>query len=495
MQKHKLNYIFYLLFSFCFASLPTKSLVSQNQSYTLEQVIDIAIEHSPEAQVIFHKHKAAFWQYQSYKASRLPHLSLSSQLLDFERAFVPITLDNGNDAFVEKNSNVSSLSLNLTQNITPTGGQIFLGSSLQRIDLFQDSVLTSYATSPLTVGLVQPLFGFNSFKWLKKTEPLRYLKANKNLIRDLEAFKQKVTTLFFQLVIAHNELKRAQKNLHQSDTLWQISKSRFELGTLGNNDLMQMELAHLEAQNQLYEAQIVFQDKSDRLKSYLAIQGGQVTIVPQIPEKIPLLDIPPSVALDLARENNPAYDGWQIQQFESDMALEKAKKQKAPQISMFVLFGIAQSAPAFAESFQNGKTHQNLQVGIEMPLLDWGVREGKYQIARSENQLTNQEINVEKQEFEQNLKLTVRQFNSLKIQVKIAERSDSLSQNRYRLMVKRFLQGAANPTDLGIARQERDQARQKFLLKLKTFWETYFYIRQLTLFDFETQQKLTQPAE
>ena len=49
-------------------------------SLTLSQAIEIAQQHSPEAQVARHTYRASYWNYRFYKANYLPSLTLTSAL-------------------------------------------------------------------------------------------------------------------------------------------------------------------------------------------------------------------------------------------------------------------------------------------------------------------------------------------------------------------------------------------------------------------------------
>ena len=58
-------------------SIPT---MAQNEelNLTLSQAIEIAQQHSPEAQAARHTYRAAYWNYRFYKANYLPSVTLSS---------------------------------------------------------------------------------------------------------------------------------------------------------------------------------------------------------------------------------------------------------------------------------------------------------------------------------------------------------------------------------------------------------------------------------
>jgi outer membrane protein TolC len=65
----------------------------------------------------------------------------------------------------------------------------------------------------------------------------------------------------------------------------------------------------------------------------------------------------------------------------------------------------------------------------------------------------------------------------------------------YNIALKKYQNGNLSITDLNIALQERDQSRRDYILALSQFWDAYYNIRRLTLYDFESGQTLVNEQE
>ena len=117
--------------------LLTELLTAQDQTteLSLKQVIEIARMESPDAQTARHSFRSAYWNYKYYRANYLPSLSLTSDP-NLNRAINKITMGDGSVKFVEQNLLNTDLTLNLSQNLSWTGGSFFLETSAQRMDLF-----------------------------------------------------------------------------------------------------------------------------------------------------------------------------------------------------------------------------------------------------------------------------------------------------------------------------------------------------------------------
>ncbi|MBT3302867.1 MAG: hypothetical protein HN921_02875 [Bacteroidetes bacterium] len=54
----------------------------------------------------------------------------------------------------------------------------------------------------------------------------------------------------------------------------------------------------------------------------------------------------------------------------------------------------------------------------------------------------------------------------------------------------RYLIGKIDITDLNLAQEEKDMARKNYISTLRLYWDSYFEIRRLTLFDFLKNERI-----
>jgi len=115
---------------------------------------------------------------------------------------------------------------------------------------------------------------------------------------------------------------------------------------------------------------------------------------------------------------------------------------------------------------------------------------GKVKMAQSNREVIKTTVQQAMTDFEQDIFLKVMQFNRQDDQVMIAEKADYISQNRYEVTKQRFLIGKIDVLDLNVAQSERDQAKQKYISTLGNYWQFYYQMRRLTLFDLQNNQPL-----
>jgi hypothetical protein len=492
LKIHSMRLFFLLLiagFSF------TGSAQVQTLHLTLDDVIRIAREQSIMAIRAKHRFRGSYWEYRTHKAKFRPSLTLEGTLPDLNRSIDKITLPDGSDAFVERSLANYTVSAFLTQNIAPTGGSIFISSEMQRIDLLRDDeTTTNYLSTPVSIGLRQPIKAHNSFRWERKIEPLKYEAAQKSYVESLENVNIRAVNYFFDLALAQVNLQIARLNYANNDTLYQIAKGRFNIGTIAENELLQLELAFLTSSTDLNEAGIQLEINKFQLRSFLGYNEN-VDIELIVPAEIPELEVDVTQALEHAHANNPTIIDLQRQLLEADASVAEAKAERGLQADLFASFGLTQQSPVIASVYQGTQDQERLRIGLEVPILDWGLAKGRFKMAQSNQEVTRTNAMQDEIDFDQNVMLQVMQFNLQDDQLRIAAKSDTVAQMRYNVTKQRFYIGKIDVTDLNIALTERDDATRKYLTALQNYWSYFFNIRRLTLYDFEKDLPLTENFE
>ena len=111
-------------------------------------------------------------------------------------------------------------------------------------------------------------------------------------------------------------------------------------------------------------------------------------------------------------------------------------------------------------------------------------------MAEANLDLTNNNINQDKQEFEQEIYLHVLNWSNQRDFLVTTEKAKEVSMKRYEISKKRYILNKVTITDLNIALEERDLAVFDYLNSLEKFWRDYYILRQLTLYDFINDKKL-----
>lgn len=484
-MKHIKLYILIFLSVIVIPSVAQETI----EELTFNEVIQLAREQSPDAIMAKHRFRANYWEFRTFKAGFLPNLSLSSTLPSFTRAINQNKLDDGSYTYTEDFINNLNVGLNLNQVVPFTGGRIYVSSDLERTDLFGDFEGTSYKSAPVRIGYNQPVLFYNEYKWEKKIEPLKYEEAKKKYISSLEDVSLKAVSYFFDLALAQQNLQVAKLNFSNADTLYQIATGRYNIGTIAENELMQMELSVLNARSSLNSSLVDLEIKKFQLRSFLGF-NEKVNLKLIIPKETPELTVDVIQALEIARENNPNVIAFDRQLIEARRDVAKAKSEKGLQLNLNASVGYTQQAEDFNYVYQGLQDQQSLRIGIEAPLLDWGLGRGRYKMAQSSQEVIRTTVEQSRTDFVQSVYLNVMQFNLQDDQLIIAAKSDTIAQKRYDMTKQRFLIGKVDVLDLNVSLSEKDVAKTNYISALRKYWSNFYNLRKITLYDFVQDKSL-----
>ena len=459
---------------------------------TLQQTIRHAQEQSPDAQSARHSFRSSYWNYRYYRANYLPNLTLTSTPY-LDRAINKVTLGDGSVKFVEQNLLSTNLTLSLTQNVPWTGGTFFVETSAQRIDLFSDNS-HSYQTSPVNIGYTQSLFGYNSLKWNRRIEPVRYREARKRYAETLELVAAAATQKFFALATAQSNYEIACTNYANADTLYIYARGRYDIGTISENEMLQLEINKLTEETNRMNARIEVDNAMQELRSYLGIQQD-VDLKVRIEDFVPDLQIDLNEALLLAAQNSPDIENMQRRRLESESAVAQARANAGLKADIYLRFGLTQTADRWKNAWRNPMDQQYVSLSVSLPILDWGRGKGQVRVAKSNRDLVQTQVEQGKTDFDLNIRKLVKQFNLQAQRVHIAARTDTTAQRRADVARRLYLLGQSTILDLNASITEKDSARRNYVTALYDYWSLYYTLRSLTLYDFRQDQPLEEDLE
>jgi outer membrane protein TolC len=467
----------------------TISAQVQPAPLTLQECIRLARANGPlgvMAQSTFQSRRSS---YLSFTATSYPQLSLQGDVPGYYRSINPIVLPDGSTIFSAQRQASSSLNLGLTQRIPLTGGQMTLLSGVNRIDLI-DSRTQYYRSRPLTLTLNQPLFQINTMKWDQEVQDLNYGMASRALAEAMEDCALDVTNKFFDLYLAEMNSSNAAVNLAINDTLYRISRGRFNVGKIAENDLLQSELAYLNSQTQLENANVGLHRSEQNLKVALGLPPA-TPIVLQPPTEIPAARIDPEFALAQARGNRSDVLGFDLQLLTAERNVRQARSDNSFNATMTASIGYNQQAPVIPDAYRNLLDQEQFSVGFTIPLFRWGAGSSAVDAALADQRRADASVGQQRHDFEQEVLYQAAHLNLLRAQVAVAEKSDTIAQRRFDVAKDRYVIGKIDIPILFIAQSEKDNARRANVQTLWDYWSTFFRVRRLTLFDFETGAALS----
>lgn len=436
---------------------------------------------------------SSYWQYRTYKSELLPEVTLTGKLPYYSKSYNPYQSEDGSYKYVSNDYSQIDLGLSITQNIPLTGGKISVESSLQRLEQYGNNSFTRYKSIPGAITLEQPVFGFNRVGWMRKIEPIKKIESEQKLIADIEDIAYTVVEYYFDLILGKVNLDIAIQNLENSSKVYSIAEARRKIGQISENELLQLKVSMLNAESALTDAQLSLNARMFQLRSFLGYGEDIVldAILPQFnTDKIPELYYPKVLAEALS--NNAFTQNVQRRILEATQEVSQAKADRW-NFSLFASVGVSGQEDKFGNAYysHNMRGNQIVEVGIKLPILDWGKRKGKVKVAEANKAVVQSKLDKEQMDFKQNIYLAVQNFNNQWKQLKIAEEADKIARQRYNTSVEAFILGKIDVLNLNDAQTSKDIARRNYIQQISALWSFHYQIRSLTLYDFVEDRKLT----
>ena len=469
------------------ALLPIISF-SQSQKITLDEAISIAKKKSPDYKTNLNINQRSYWRFKNYKARFLPQFRLDATLPEYRNSVRRLTNDAGQDIFVNQDQLLIEGGLSISQNIPYTGGTLSVYSNLERVELFGLDDNIGYSVIPFSLRYRQNSLFFNPYRWDKKIEPLIYEESKRDFIEKMEQISISTCRRYFSLLKAQMQLKIAKKNLSNQDTLYQISQGRFKVGKIAENELLQMELTLLNSENNVTINTIELKRSSQNMARYLELDTENIEL--GIPDNLALFNVSVDKAIQEAQTNRKAVIEFRRKRLEAERELARAKGTNKVELGLNANFGISQNGDDFNNLFNNFNKQQILSLSLSIPIFDWGVSKSRRKMAEADLDLTNNNIEQDKQAFEQEIYLHVLNWTNQRDFLATSEKAKEIAIKRYEISKKRYMLGKITITDLNIALQEKDKAVLQYLNSLEKFWIDYYTLRQLTLYDFINDKRI-----
>lgn len=451
----------------------------------LEKTITMANDSSLLAFRYQNMYLSGYWEYRSYKAARLPSLTLNTTPAQYYRSITRRYDSQQNiDVYREQQMFSAGAGLSLSQNFDLLGGTFYVDTQLDYMYNFGDSKSSQFSTVPFRIGYQQDLLGYNAFRWDRKIEPLKFEKVKKQYLYNAESVSEEAVNYFFALAMAQADYKLAQDNVATADTLYAIGEQRKKIASISQADLVTLKLDKVNARNTLKNAEISRKRAMSALATFLNMDRNSYIEI-NLPSRPRYIDIPADMAMTLARENNPTYLEQRQNVLEAERDVDRTKKESRFNASFNASVGFNQVADNIGDAYRDLLQQDLVSFSISVPLIDWGVRKGKYNMAKNNLNVVKIAARQEEISLEEDVMMTVSDFNVQQDMIASAEEALDLAEMAYDQTRKRFIIGKADINSLTLAQNRQQEAQKNYIQALQNYWLSYYKIRKLTLYDFE----------
>ena len=484
----KLKIYIYLTFHLLFLCSNRVSSQTPFVKGSLSYVIDTLSLTSNNAQIEKLKYKNELLRYENYKKSYLPSISFALSPIGFNRSLRlmqdPTT---GSYTYVKDYSNSSSVGLTIHQKVPFTGGQLQVGSSLSYLNEFSYH-RKSYSTSPYYISYSQNLWGGRKRYLLeKKIEESKNVIAINKFCSNIAQIQQNVLSQYMDVLAAKMRLDLSKQTVLNNDTLLDIARIKLDNGRITEYDYKQIELQSLRSKL----------DSEDAIQNYQQLYHRLLTSIgttQEIAIVSPEFDLPlsiDSVAIwYYVRKNNSFYQQLELEKLEAEQNLFLVKLENRFNASISLGYGTNQYAEHLVEAYHHPNTRQSIQVGIQIPIFQWGINKNKVKMAENIFQSNRLERETRKRNFENQIAERINAYRSAVKLWMTAKHSYELSQDQYKLALKKFSLGRISDYELYIAQNNQFTSLSQYASAIRQAYTNYYIIRGMTLYDFKKERDL-----
>ncbi|MEL6275168.1 MAG: TolC family protein, partial [Bacteroidota bacterium] len=243
------------------------------------------------------------------------------------------------------------------------------------------------------------------------------------------------------------------------------------------------ELSVMNANAALAQATLNAQTANEELRRFLGITENanfQLTT----PSELPNIVVNPDTALQYALKNRSEVLAFERRALEAEADLDQAIKSNGFQIDVNGQFGLSGTATGLGNAYSDLIDQEVVTLGVSIPIADFGKARSRIEVARSNQQLEQLNIEQERISLERRVRLQVQQYDLLHNQVELSDRAYEVALRREAITRDRYLIGKISITELNLAVREMDEARRQYAASLRNFWVGYYQLRRLTLYDF-----------
>ena len=461
------------------------------QPLTLQDAIALAQERGLAAQAARAAREAGRYRHRAFRLRLLPQLSLGSALptYNYNRSIIPVLQPDGSTLFRPQDQTNTTLGLTLSQRVPLTGGALFVSSSLARYAISGPDAIETWSSTPVAIGLRQDVLRPNVAAWDRREDAVQAELDERTYLETLEDIALETSERFFDVYAARLALDNAVTNVAVNDTLYRLNTGRLEVGKIGENDLLQSELALLRARTSLEAARLEYDRATAALRLALNLPAGtplEVAASATVPE----LEADTARAVAEALRNRAVVSDVALQDVMARRRVTEAKLSGGFGATVQASLGFNATASQASSVYRNLLEARQFAVSVQVPLWQWGAHGSDVRAAEADRAGTTSRSQATLAQTAQDAQFAALELSQARRTVALVAKADTVAAKRFEVAYNRYVIGRIMIDNLYIGQNEKDQARAQFVQGLRNYWHAYYWLRRVTLFDFTKGQPI-----
>jgi outer membrane protein TolC len=456
---------------------------------TLAEAIGLAQSQGLAARAARDTRDASRARDRVFLAQYLPSLSIGGVAPQYTRSVTPVTQPDGSILYLPIQQTQGGLTAGITQRLPWTNTTLTFSSVLSQVQMSGTTSFRSWSATPYQIGINQPILRANSQHWDVWQQELRYESSERKYVEGREDAASAAAGAFFDAHASLVSLRNATSNAATNDTLYTLNKGRFEVGKIGENDLLQSELALLRARAAVEDARLAYARAVSQLCIILGLNPGTALDL-DVSQPIPAFDADTALAMQQARLNASGMSDADLNEVTAERAVSEARWNFGPNGTFNASYGYNATASTMSDAYKNLLDARQMSFSVSIPVWQWGSHGAQVQAAKSDRDAAKATAAVSRANIEQGARFAALQLAQSRRSLTIAAKADTVGQKRFDVALNRYVIGKINIDNLYQAQNDKDQAVGAYVAALRAYWSAYYQLRRSTLYDFEAGRPL-----
>lgn len=449
----------------------------------LPDAIEMALTRGHRAKSAEATRRAALYRESSFTSRLLPRLTLSGTMPTYNRSIIEVLQPDGSTLYRPQDLTSAGLTATVTQPLPFTGGSIFVSSSLARLSVSGAQQDLSWQSTPVMIGLRQPILRPNTLGWDRREQEQQVELSRRQYLETREDIAAEATSLFFAAYAAQATLANAVTNAAVNDTLYLLNTGRFDIGKIGENDLLQSQLALLRARASVDAAKLSHERALEELELALGMPADTALRI-VIPDSTPTMTVDTAKAVEEALKNRSVMSQIALQDVQTRRRVAEAKLNNGMGAVLEASYGFNATAPQAAGAYRDLLEARRVTLTVDVPVLQWGARKDAVRAAEEDRNAALTSARTTEEEAALEARFAALDLAQARRNLELSATADTVARKRFDIAYNRYVIGRISVDNLYIAQNEKDQARNAYVQAVSRYWDAYYRLRRLTLYDF-----------
>lgn len=460
-------------------------IYSQRQ-ISIEEILEILIYNTDEYNTIQKNNIIQNEGYNIINNNFLPKVSLELNVPNYDHSINVITQPNGDNIFIDRQQASSSMVIDISQPITFTGGYLNVKSSLNRQDLISRKQV-EYSSNWFNIGLIQPINGFNQFKWVKKINESNYSFNQIEQKRAIENLKIDLIDRYFEILILQLKVDLTTKNINLKEEKIINATALYENGRILEADLLQEKISLNQLKITLEQQKNQLEAELSKLKNILNLNNSSFLLVK--PQDIDFLEF--DIALLKERIKKFGIDIYfTTKLLEAERDYKKAKSERGFQINLQLAYGTNSVSNSLDALYEVPSKREYANLNVKIPILNWNENKRKMIIAKENKEILDNNLKITSEDLDIRTLQTVNYMNSLKNQNDIFVQNLELMKKNIAVVKELYKFNRITLSEFDYQLFNEETIKVDYLNNLKAIWLNRYQLRKLTLYDFYDSKEL-----